>query len=71
MYGSNRTTCEPAPTMYNFYVRRIFVLWDKSCALAGYMCFQGSKIISSFENYNLHAGICFNWYYNSSKGIVI
>ena len=36
----------PAPTMYNSYLRRIFVSWDKSCALAGHMCFQGVKLFA-------------------------
>ena len=36
----------PAPTMYNSYLRRIFVSWDKSCALAGHMCFQRVKLFA-------------------------
>ena len=32
--------------MYNSYLRRIFVSWDKSCALAGHMCFQGVKLFA-------------------------
>ena len=40
-----RLPANPAPTMYNFYLRRIFVFWDKSCALAG-QCFQGVKLFA-------------------------
>lgn len=41
-----RLPVNPAPTMYNFYLRRIFVFWDKSCVLQGHMCLKEVKLFA-------------------------